>query len=158
MAKKSTVKARLVEAGKYGEGRNQAKQRPYHRRDRAILFVWAKDEGAGLEQFIYRHNRPVQLYRSLLPEILEKLWGPPDDRLREDVVVLSHDGISNDDGVGVENGACTDLDLWTDHAVRTDDDTGGQFGPWVHNRVGVNIQHLSPLPDGGRPVRRSRRG
>jgi hypothetical protein len=79
---KDKIKARLVEAGKYGEDRDQYGQRPSHRKDRAILFVWAKDEGAGLEQFIYRHNRPVQLYRTLLPEIFKKLGLPADTKAR----------------------------------------------------------------------------
>jgi len=82
MAKKSTVKARLVKADVYNKGKWDRRSRPSARRDKAILFVWAQDEGAGLEQFIYRHNRPVQLYRSLLPEIFEKLGLPADTKAR----------------------------------------------------------------------------
>ena len=78
----SKIKARLVEADLYNDGKSDRRSRPYKRQDKAILFVWAKDEGAGLEQFVYRHSRPVQLYRTLLPEIFEALGLPANTTAR----------------------------------------------------------------------------
>ncbi len=75
------IKARLVKADKYGEGRNQSSQRPSRRRSKAILFVWPESE-KGMEQFIYRHSRPVALYRALLPEIFKALGIPTDTKAR----------------------------------------------------------------------------
>ncbi len=75
------IKARLVKADVYAEGRDQSRDRPWKRRDKAILFVFPKSE-TGVEQFIYRATRPVKLFRELLPEIFKKLGLPADTKAR----------------------------------------------------------------------------
>jgi hypothetical protein len=79
--KDSEIKARLVEADKYVGSGKQSSQRPSSRRDRAVLFIFAEAE-KGMEQFIYRHSRPVKLYRALLPEIFEALGLPANTKAR----------------------------------------------------------------------------
>ena len=78
----SKIKARLVKADVYGDGRTQS--RPSRRRRKALLFVWPDPEAekGGMEQFIHRHNRPVALYRTLLPEIFKALGIPADTKAR----------------------------------------------------------------------------
>lgn len=75
------IKARLVEADKYVGNGTQSSQRPSKRREKAVLFIFPKNE-KGLENFIFRATRPVKLYRTLLPEIFEALGLPADTKAR----------------------------------------------------------------------------
>lgn len=80
-SKKKTPLLRLVSAFERTSFGVQYHERPRERRDRAILFVFPHRE-KGLEQFIYRLSRPVNLYRELLPDIFKALGLPADTKAR----------------------------------------------------------------------------